>query len=158
MTSTQVAVPGIRLKSIFDSPLSRGTWSDAALGLLIGICGGLVRGSVFHFPLLPALLLGGAFGLVFGLFFAKRASSPGAGLIWGLSSALLLWFIVPAATMVLQHGIFNSGKMLEKARNQFPELVAYLMCLGMPTGLVLGIRGGFRRDGDRTPFRWSRAV
>lgn len=158
MTSTQVAVPGIRLKSIFDSPLSRGTWSDAALGLLIGSGGGLVRGSIFHFSLLPAILLGGAFGLVFGLFFAKRASSPGAGLIWGLSSALLLWFIVPAVAMVFRHGIFDSGKMLERARNQFSELVAYLMCLGMPTGIVLGIRGGFRRDGERTSFRWGRAI
>src|SRR5271167_370745 len=52
----------------------------------------------------------------------------------------------------------DSAKMLEDARKQFPELVAYLVCLGMPTGLALGIRGGMRRNRVRPPFRWGRAV
>ena len=33
---------------------------------------------------------------------------------------------------------------LVDAREQFPLLVGYLVCLGMPVGLVLGIRGGLR--------------
>jgi hypothetical protein len=134
------------------------TWSDAVLGLGVGIAGGIVRGNVFHTSLLDAALLGGSFGLVFGLFFAKRAASAGAGLIWGVSAALLLWFLAPAGAVPWLAGMRDSAKMLDDARKQFPELVAYLVCLGMPTGLALGIRGGMRRNRVRPPFRWGRAV
>jgi hypothetical protein len=132
-------------------------WRDARLGLLVGIAGGLLEGSILHSSLLSATLLGGGFGFVFGLMFSKRASSAGAGLIWGLSSALLLWFVILAAGM-LKIGIHDSSSMQDDARSHFPELVAYLMCLGAPTGLVLGIRGGILRDNSSPPFRWSRAI
>jgi hypothetical protein len=152
MVSTQSAVPAPQQKFLIS-----GVWSDAALGILVGISGGLVRGTLLQSPLLHAALFGGSFGLLFGFFFAKRASSAGAGLIWGLSSALLLWFMMPIGAMLLRP-VHDSGTMLEDTRKRFPELVSYLMCLGMPTGIVLGIRGGLRRDSVSAPFRWSRAV
>jgi len=131
---------------------------DAALGVLLGIGGGLAQGGILHSSLMNAALLGGGFGLFFGLFFAKRASTAGAGLIWGLSVALLLWFMMPTVATPSRLGIHNPGDMLEDARNRFPELVAYLVCLGMPTGLALGIRGSLQRDGARNAFRWGRAI
>jgi hypothetical protein len=99
---------------------------------------------------LPGFGVGALFGLVFGLFFARRATSPGAGLIWGLSCAFLTWVIIPAV-------------MLSDARKHFPELVACLLCLGMPVGVALGLRGIYRgspgRPEFRQPeFRWGRAV
>lgn len=135
-------------------------WSDAALGVVVGVAGGLVQGIVFHSSLLDAASLGGTFGLLFGVLFAKRASSAGAGLIWGLSAALLVWFwfIGPFEGMLLRSGMHASGNMVEAARRRFPELVAYLVCLGMPTGLAIGIRRGLRRDNARAPFRWGRAI
>jgi hypothetical protein len=44
------------------------------------------------------------------------------------------------------------------AQDQFPTLVAYLLCLGMPAGLVLGIRGGLRSRSAESPFHWRRAL
>jgi uncharacterized membrane protein YagU involved in acid resistance len=48
--------------------------------------------------------------------------------------------------------------MLSDAKAQFPELVAYLVCLGMPLGVGLGIRGSFRSRAAHPRFRMGRAV
>ncbi len=48
--------------------------------------------------------------------------------------------------------------MLNDAQVRFPQLVAYLVCLGMPVGVVLGIRGGLRTKEGSPQFRWGRAV
>jgi hypothetical protein len=48
--------------------------------------------------------------------------------------------------------------MLGDAQERFPQLVAYLVCLGMPAGVVVGIRGGFRFKAIQSRFRWGRAV
>jgi hypothetical protein len=48
--------------------------------------------------------------------------------------------------------------MLSGARERFPDLVAYLICLGMPLGLALGIRGGLRSRARKQEFRWARTV
>ena len=138
-------------------PISRGMWNDAWLGTLVGIAGGLGQGSLRHSSLLSAVLLGAAFGLVFSLVFARQASSAGAGLIWGLSGALLYWFAVLAASM-FKLGTHDSNAMLNDARGRFPELAAYLVCLGAPVGLALGIRGGILPDSARPRFHRSRAI
>jgi hypothetical protein len=102
-------------------------------------------------------LLGGAFGLVFTVVFSQRASSAGAGLIWGLSAALLFWFLVLAASM-LKLGTHDSNVMLDDARGRFSELAAYLVCLGAPVGLALGIRGAISPGNSRPAFNLSRAI
>jgi hypothetical protein len=153
MSTTDLAMPATDQKLI---PAK--AWTNAGLGLAVGVGGGLVQANTLHFSLFSFALLGGGFGLVFGLFFGKRTLSAGAGLIWGLSSALLLWFAVTVAATLLHFGPHDSGEMLGEARNQFSELVAYLMCLGTPVGLALGIRGGYLQNALRTRFRWGRAI
>ena len=132
-------------------------WKDMCLGLLVGIAGGLLQGIVLHSALPSAALLGGVFGLVFTVVFSKRASSAGAGLIWGLSGALLFWFLVLAASM-LKLGTHDSNVMLDDARGRFSELAAYLVCLGAPVGLALGIRAAISPGSSRPPFNLSRAI
>jgi len=132
-------------------------WKDMCLGLLVGIAGGFLQGIVLHSALPSAALLGGVFGLVFTAVFSKRASSAGAGLIWGLSGALLFWFLVLAASM-LKLGTHDSNVMLDDARGRFAELAAYLVCLGAPVGLALGIRGAISPGSSRPPFNLSRAI
>jgi len=132
-------------------------WTDAPWGIAPGIVGDLLLGSALHTSLVHAALLGAAFGLISGLMFSNRASSAGAGLVWGLSSALLLWFLAVTISM-MKVGSHDAGVMLEEARGRFPDLAAYLLCLGCPTGLALGIRGGLRRDTSRPSFRLSRAI
>ena len=116
---------------------SRRMWNDAWLGLMVGMAGGLLQGRILHSSLLSATLLGAGFGLVFGLVFSKRASSAGAGLIWGMSSALLFWFLILAAG-ILKLGTHDSNGMLDDARGRFSILAAYLVCLGAPVGIALG--------------------
>ena len=140
-----------------NAPASRRMWNDAGLGLLVGIAGGLLQGSILHTSLFSATLLGAGFGLVFDLVFSRRASSAGAGLIWGLSAALLFWFLVLAASM-LRLGTHDSNVMLDYARGRFSQLAAYLVCLGAPVGLALGIRGGISPDSSRPGFNLSRAI
>jgi hypothetical protein len=153
MPSMQPIMPFIRQESIFSSPIG-----DGAVGLAVGAGGGLIQGSILHASLVGSSLLGASFGLLFGLFFARRASSAGAGLIWGLSAALLLWIVAPTLATPLHASGREFSNMLDDTRRRFPELVAYLVCLGMPVGIALGIRGGLRQRNVETPFRWGRAI
>src|SRR6266436_7384693 len=153
MPETQSAI-GVH----FESPLSRWLRIEPLLGLAFGVSGGLLESAVLKTSLFLGGLLGLTFGLAFGLFFAQRATSPGAGLIWGLGSALLLWVMIPAGIRPMLAGSSRPMGMLSDARAQFPELVAYLLCLGTPVGVALGIRGGLRSRAGQPQFRMGRAI
>jgi len=86
-------------------------------------------------------------------------SSPGAGLLWGLGGALLLWLALPAGLLPLVNG-GPQMPMLDAARAHFSELVAYLLCLGLPIGLGLGTLASLRTPADqlRAPFSLARAL
>ncbi len=132
--------------------------SGLAVGLAVGLAGGLAQSILLHASVASGLAEGGAFGLLFALLFARRASSAGAGLIWGLASAFLVWLVFPAGLRPLLARGAHSMAALDDAQGQFPILVAYLLCLGMPTGLTLGIRGGLRGRSAESPFHWRRAL
>src|SRR5208282_3682960 len=125
-------------------------WLAPLLGLSTGVLGGAIQSKILSAPMSHSILLGGIFGLAFSLFFARRATTPGAGLIWGLGGGLLLWFVMPTGIDLL---LLRSASiaMLNDAQARFPQLVAYLVCLGMPVGVVLGIR-------DRVGSRRLRTV
>src|ERR1700741_1863892 len=133
-------------------------WIEPLLGLCLGAVGGAARSALLTASLAHGVLLGGLFGLAFGLFFAQRATSPGAGLIWGLGSALLLWVVIPAGILPMLAGSSRSMGMLSDARAQFPELVAFLLCLGMPVGVALGIRRALCSKAGQLQFRLGRAI
>src|SRR5258708_16598566 len=140
-------------------PVAAGwVWIEPVLVLSLVAAGGAVRSALLPTSLAHGVLLGSLFGLAFGLFFAQRATSPGAGLIWGVACALLLWVMIPAGILPMLAGSSRSMGMLRDARAQFPELVAYLLCLGMPMGLALGVRGGLRSRAGQLQFRMGRAV
>jgi len=128
----------------------------AALG--VGAAGGILGSLFLASSVVHGLLLGAFFGLVFGLFFASRATSGGAGLIWGIACAFLLWIVFPAGVMPLLSHSDHSMAGISDARSHFPELVEYLLCLGMPVGLVLGIRGGLTKIPGRVRFHLGRAL
>lgn len=136
----------------------RWSWIEALLGLLTGAAGGALYSQLLLIPAGRGVLLGGIYGLLFGLFFANRATTPGAGLIWGLASALLLWFVMPSGSGLMKMHSPSSRDMLQDAQHAFPALVAYLVCLGMPVGVVLGVRGGVRFKAEQPRFRWGRAI
>jgi hypothetical protein len=133
-------------------------WLRLLLGLATGVLGGAIQSEVLAAPITDGILLGGTFGLVFSFLFNRHANTPGAGLIWGLGAALLLWFTVHFGFDLFLLRPFSSNAMLTGARSQFPQLVACLVCLGMPIGVVTGLRGVFRRKQTHREFRWDRAV
>jgi hypothetical protein len=130
---------------------------DPLLGLGVGVAGGALQSFLLGTSLMSGLAYGGLFGVIFGLFFSRRATSPGAGLIWGLAAALLLWIVVPAGILPLRHAS-HSKNMLSGARASFPQLVAFLICLGMPVGVTLGTWGEFHSPTRLPRFSWGRAI
>jgi hypothetical protein len=133
-------------------------WPGLLLGLAIGVLGGAIQSKILALPITEGILLGGTFGIAFTSLFVRRATTPGAGLIWGLGAALLLWFAMPAGIDLLLLRSASSGATLSEAQMRFPRLVAYLVCLGMPVGVVIGVRGVLRRKQAQPQFRWGRGV
>lgn len=111
------------------------------LGVLVGALGGTLERVLAPGLSSHGVLVGAAYGLIFALLFGPRAKSPGAGLIWGLGYAFLLWLAVPAGILPVATGAMHSMGMLSTAQARFPELVAYLICFGMPLGVGLGVLG-----------------
>jgi len=133
-------------------------WVEPLLGLVTGALGGVVLSHVLAGSASHGVILGGFFGLAFGLLFAQRAVTPGAGLIWGLAAAFLLWVVVHAGVTLWFAGSAVSPSTLVDAQKHFDDLVGYLLCLGMPVGVVLGIRGSLRPSMELRSFRWGRAI
>ena len=129
----------------------------ATIGLFIGAAGGALRVAAIHTSVAQSLIYGAIFGVAFGAFFARRATSAGAGLIWGLGFAFLAWICFPngAVRLIFQH---TNTAMFADARDRFPHLVAYILCLGAPVGLVFGIWGGLHPTTQRPKFHIGRAI
>jgi len=126
----------------------------AAGGVLIGCLGGVASN-----PSLAGLLLGGVYGLLFALLASHYVDGPGAGLLWGLGYAFLLWLAFPAGLFPLLRGLPHMG-MLDTARTHFHDLVAYLLLLGVPLGVGLGVWNLRRRTrpAAERPFSLARAL
>lgn len=68
-------------------------WFEPLIGLGIGALGGALQSVLLSTSMIHDVLYGALFGAVFGCFFARRATSVGAGLIWGIAAALLVWIV-----------------------------------------------------------------
>jgi hypothetical protein len=126
--------PRIRLGGVFVFQLQH------LINLALGIMGGALESVLLATPLMHGVIYGAIFGLAFGFCFSRRATSPGAGLIWGVAAALLLWIVGPAGILPMRHAGHPMG-MLSDARANFPQLVGFMICLGMPVGITLGTLG-----------------
>jgi uncharacterized membrane protein YagU involved in acid resistance len=125
------------------------------IGIAVGILGGVACMVVVQASIVTGILLGAVYGLFFTLLAASRANSPGAGLLWGLGYAFLLWLAIPAGLLPVLAGGMPSMGMLDTARAHFPELVAYVLCFGTPLGLALGTYGAMRAPAQSEHVRFS---
>jgi uncharacterized membrane protein YagU involved in acid resistance len=90
------------------------------------------------------------------LLLTRYFPNPGAGLVWGLGSAFLVWitiFVGIAPVLSREH-----MSMLEAARYRFPALVASVVCVGAPLGIALGLWSSMRNRAGAGVFSWSRAL
>lgn len=131
----------------------------------IGAAGGAVYARAIAVSSLTSVLLGALFGAAFTVFAKERATTPGAGLLWASAFVLALWLLVPATLLPMITGTMPVGEtgMLDMARVQFPSLVGYLLCYGLPLGVGLGTLNGLTmikaRSGDSRPEKvapWGR--
>ncbi len=126
--------------------------------IFTGVIGGAACSAVVTIPLSASLMLGGIYGLVFAVLCHRGAVSPGAGLIWGLGFALLLWLVVLAGVVpAIAEGMSAIGRV-DSLRAEFPQLVAYVLLFGMPLGMVLGIWGGLQVRPTQAAFSFRRAL
>ena len=132
--------------------------NDILACLVVGVLGGVICLALGLANVVTGPLLGGLYGLLFAWLSTTRAVSPGAGLLWGLGYALLLWLVGPAGLFPFLSGAMPEMGMLDAARAHFSELFAYFFCFGVPLGLMLGIRGSLRPQSGLIPFNWPRAL
>jgi hypothetical protein len=129
-----------------------------ALCAALGALGGAVGQSLVWATFDSGVLLGALYGLAFALLAAPRAVTPGAGLVWGLGYAFLLWLAVPVGLFSAASGGARAMGMVDVARERFPQLVAYVICIGAPLGVALGTWGSLRPEPGRVRFSWPRAL
>jgi hypothetical protein len=131
---------------------------DVVLASIVGAVGGLGCSLSCHLPLLAGPAAGAIYGAVFGALFRGRYTNPGAGIIWGLGYAFLLWLSIPAGVLPVLRGVMPSMGMLDTARDHFPELISYIVCFGVPLGFTLGLLSIVRPHKPSGRFSFSRAV
>ena len=142
-----------------DKARARAFPAPLLLGAVVGAVGGTICMALGLANLLTGPLLGALYGALFGLLGAERATTPGTGLLWSLAYAFLLWLAIPAGILPVVAGGMPAMGMLGTARAHFPELVAYVICFGVPLGLLLGTweaRRGPAAAG--AAYSWPRAL
>jgi len=122
---------------------------------LTGLAGGVALMFAIHANILFGPVLGAVYGVLFALVFSKRALDRGSGLLWGLAYALLLWLAVVAGAQVIQA---NLSATYTTQRDNFPDLAGYILCFGMPLGLVLGTLGRWTSPDSLAPLSYPRAI
>jgi uncharacterized membrane protein YagU involved in acid resistance len=127
------------------------------LAVAVGGGGGVLAAATAQSSLGRLGAAGAAFGLVFALALRRRATSPGAGLIWGLGAGYMLWMVLPALAVVFHAAGYSTDAMLGESRARFPELVGCIVLIGAPVGVCLGIWGTIRSQATGA-FRWGRAL
>jgi uncharacterized membrane protein YagU involved in acid resistance len=127
-------------------------------GAATGLLGGLALMTATHATMVTGPVLGVLFGVLFALLFANRASNAGSGLLWGVGYALLLWLGVVTVILQLVDAGVTSLDQLRTNRDNFPDLVGYVLCFGGPLGLVLGTLQAWKRDHKSAPFSAGRAI
>src|SRR5258708_30138887 len=106
------------------------------VGAVAGIVGGAICMGLGLANFVTGVAFGAVYGAIFGLLVASRARTPGAGLMWSLAYVFLLWLAVPAGILPVVAGGMPAMGMLDTARAPFPQLVAYIICFGLPFGLA----------------------
>lgn len=120
-----------------------------------GLLAGFVMMPAIHATIVTGPALGAVYGLLFALVFSRRVLDLGSGFQWGLSYALLLWLAVVTGSQVLAANFSGS---YQTNQDNFPALVGYLICYGLPLGLALGIVGTIRNRASLKEFSFSRAI
>jgi hypothetical protein len=128
------------------------------LGLVVGSGGGVLLWWLGLDSTHAGPLLGGLCGMLFGLLLRHRATGPGTGLTWGVGLSFLFWLAFPAGIVPVLTGTMRSMGMLDAARSHFPQLIACVLCFGIPLGLSLGLWTVVRLEPTKSSLHLGRRV
>lgn len=146
--------------------MGKNKWSSFLVSGLVGAVGGAFLAGALHRPITTNALLGTLIGCTFGIFTRTRCDKVGESLLWSLAFVLLIWLVLPAGLLPVFSGGTPSMGMLETAQQKFPDLVAYVVCLGTPLGIVRGLKeivwgsddGAAKSQVTSDGFSWWRAI
>ena len=110
---------------------------------------GAIQNTILTGPVAGAL-----YGAIFALLFSSRAFDRGSGLLWGLGYALLLWLAVAPGPQVIEANL----TAYSSRQDNFPALAGFIVCIGMPLGLVLGTVAGRYHRASIVPLSFGRAI
>ena len=130
---------------------------DLMIAVLIGLAGGTLAMMTAGADRFTGPLCGAGTGALIILIAHARCVSPGAGLLWGMAVALLAWIIGP---VWLIESCSSSVCTSANTSAHVPLLTAYLLQMGLPIGLVVGIRARLRQSPPPRSVResWSRTL
>jgi hypothetical protein len=135
---------------------------ESLIALAVGGLGGALCPALAGGTLAGHILAGALFGFTFALLAARRAKTLGAGLLWGLAYAFLVWITFPAGIIPLLTGRAPAMGMLDTTRAHFPELAGSIVCFGAPVGLAIGALGAplfqTRAAKELAAFSFPRAI
>lgn len=114
-----------------------GAGRQAAVAAAVGAVGGLACERLGHGTLVTGPVTGALAGALLAWLVHDRVRHVGEGLIWSLAWCFLVWLAVPAGVAAA----WSSGDacQLSAVRAHAPELIAYLVCIGTPLGIALGL-------------------
>jgi uncharacterized membrane protein YagU involved in acid resistance len=115
---------------------------------IVGALGGVGLMWAGHATIVTGPSLGLFYGVLFAFLFGREVSSVGSELLWGLGYALLLWIVL----------VFAFHSPSRTSRDNFPDLVGYILCFGATLGLTLGIVRARKTSVAQTPFSSGRAI
>ena len=106
--------------------------------LPVGAAGGACLSFAGLVAPFTGLFLGCIYALIFCVVARPRANTPGAGLLWGLASAMVFWLVGSAGMGPLFASASPGSTMaLDKVRARFPDLVGYILFLALHLALCL---------------------
>jgi len=104
-----------------------------ARAIIGGCVAGVVGGWAFSLHILPALVA----GISFGLLFQRDVRGYGASLAWGMAYGIFWWFLWPLTVLPLWKGQPLDWSVI-RAGELFPTLISYIVS-GLLIGLVYAI-------------------
>jgi len=120
----------------------------------VGALGGALTAPALGVARAAGSPLGALSGAAFALVAGARATTPGAGLVWGIAAAFIGWLLGPVA--------LGGGAMADVARARFPALVGAVVLLGAPIGVTAALARGRRVEevgfAVVTRFSYGRAI
>lgn len=132
------------------------TPATLVVGIVVGALGALGLVGSGHGSATIWVPAGLLYGTASALVLGRRSIDPGRGLMWGLSSVMVVWIGLLGAITVLRESttVLGSATVVDP----FTLLIYLVLGFGAPVGIAVGFWQARRTTGDRDPIEVPRAI